>query len=953
MSIVSEPKRCPKCDAPIPAEAPQGLCPKCLLLEISTPTDAGQSAHSKSSPPTREELAAAFPHLEILELIGQGGMGFVFKARQPKLERFVALKILPQSLAADPAFAERFSREGRLLARLNHPNIVTVHDFGQAKEFFYLLMEYVDGVNLRQAMKAGRFTADQALAIVPKICEALQFAHNEGILHRDIKPENILLDTKGRVKIADFGIAKLISEATSFGVPPSGGANRLKPELQTSALTDAGKTLGTPNYMAPEQIEKPNEVDHRADIYSLGVVFYEMLTGELPLGRFPLPSQKSAADPRLDDVVLRALEKEPNRRTQSAGEVKTQVETISNATSRHAVSSEIKEPSASPVSDRFWKRFAITVGLVLLALILIPVFAYLLSFMFQKNATALMEKSVTISSAVEVKRASVGTWSPTIAPGEKFEPATVLEAATKLMKEGSYEDALQRHIWFHNNVQKFGDSYQSTVRLTSAISEWEQLGRRYPKAKQALMEIRDDKTREIIEGRGYAEIFQEVAAINREFQNDDATLTLFKTIRRTDPKLAQQCYFYAENLLITNGEYQLCLDVMGDSQKQFSSLRRSIEMQRDQETRMAEMYKRMEESNRQRGITNNYPRSVVPDTMKKHSEDYFVSRTCRLIEILIGAERKDEAEKIQAQALAIFDDPLLKSAISDAEKRVQKVKATPRAVVIPSPSISDSLASPELLAEPPKLQFLAWQDEFKTNRPGAARHPDGSAITDEKELKWLQGIHTGGMDIRKLKLNPDPRFLHVGISHPLFDTTTFNEITLLDEQGKRIPRGAGDNGSSSAQASNLHTDNLGWLTVTFSPIVGTNIPAQVTMRLRYTIGPLEKIQKVKVETNSRTSMTLEGGGQLNGLGQTVDGNAFIAIAVNPEKLGARKFGAVAVTRDGIELLPTGDDSRGTDRTDIGTQSFEFDVPLNEVALFRIGTRPIRTAVWKIVVLSVT
>ena len=214
MSIASEPKRCPKCGGPIPPEAPQGLCPKCLLMQASFPTEAGKGASAQSAPPTHAELAAAFPQLEILELIGQGGMGFVFKARQPKLDRLVALKILPQSLAADPAFAERFTREGRVLARLNHPNIVTVHDFGQADGFFYLLMEFVDGVNLRQAMKAGRFTPAQALAIVPKICEALQFAHNEGILHRDIKPENILLDAKGRVKIADFGIAKLVGADT-------------------------------------------------------------------------------------------------------------------------------------------------------------------------------------------------------------------------------------------------------------------------------------------------------------------------------------------------------------------------------------------------------------------------------------------------------------------------------------------------------------------------------------------------------------------------------------------------------------------------------------------------------------------------------------------------------------------------------------------------------------------
>src|SRR5439155_16061216 len=161
--------------------------------------------------------------------------------------------------------------------------------------FFYLLMEFVDGVNLRQAMKAGRFTPEQALAIVPKICEALQYAHNEGILHRDIKPENILLDTKGRVKIADFGIAKLIGNSQPESTPISLG--NPAPE---ATLTASGATLGTPNYMAPEQIKTPSEVDHRADIYSLGVVFYELLTGELPVGRFSPPSQKSASDPRLD-----------------------------------------------------------------------------------------------------------------------------------------------------------------------------------------------------------------------------------------------------------------------------------------------------------------------------------------------------------------------------------------------------------------------------------------------------------------------------------------------------------------------------------------------------------------------------------------------------------------------------------------------------------------------------
>ena len=196
-------------------------------------------------PPPVTQLAKLFPQLEILEFIGKGGMGAVYKARQPRLDRLVALKILPPAAAGDPGFAERFNREARALARLNHPNIVTVHDFGQVSgvvvpppsalgvppapeptptpgipqasppdqqplpDLHYLVMEFVDGGNLRQIERAGRLTPEQALAIVPQICEALQFAHNEGIVHRDIKPENILLDKKGRVKITDFGIAKM------------------------------------------------------------------------------------------------------------------------------------------------------------------------------------------------------------------------------------------------------------------------------------------------------------------------------------------------------------------------------------------------------------------------------------------------------------------------------------------------------------------------------------------------------------------------------------------------------------------------------------------------------------------------------------------------------------------------------------------------------------------------
>jgi serine/threonine protein kinase len=280
------------------------------MAAAALPTDADTLELPPRDLPSINEIRVAFPDLEILDEIGQGGMSVVYRARQPKLDRLIALKILPKSLASTPGFSERFTREGRVLARLSHPNIVAVHDFGESGGFCFLIMEYVDGVNLRQAMRAGRFTPEQALRIIPAICDALQFAHSQGVLHRDIKPENILLDSKGKVKIADFGIAKILDE--------KGGDAML--------LTQSGAKLGTAPYMAPEQIEQPSTVDHRADIYSLGVVFYEMLTGELPLGRFAAPSERSTCHGNVDEVVFRALEKERGRRQQSAGEMKTQIE---------------------------------------------------------------------------------------------------------------------------------------------------------------------------------------------------------------------------------------------------------------------------------------------------------------------------------------------------------------------------------------------------------------------------------------------------------------------------------------------------------------------------------------------------------------------------------------------------------------------------------------------------
>ncbi|HEV7999959.1 MAG TPA: serine/threonine-protein kinase, partial [Planctomycetaceae bacterium] len=205
---MTETRICPKCGAELSSEAPAGICPKCLMQaglggqptedqsKAARPPFAPQGRSAATVPPPSrfaspylETLAQQFPQLEILEHLGQGGMGVVYKARQRNLNRLVAVKILPPSVGADPAFAERFTREAQALAQLNHPNIVQVYDFGRTDEFFYFVMEYVDGVNLRALIHGGKLEPEQALKIVPQICEALQFAHDEGIVHRDIKPE--------------------------------------------------------------------------------------------------------------------------------------------------------------------------------------------------------------------------------------------------------------------------------------------------------------------------------------------------------------------------------------------------------------------------------------------------------------------------------------------------------------------------------------------------------------------------------------------------------------------------------------------------------------------------------------------------------------------------------------------------------------------------------------------
>lgn len=368
--------KCSRCEADLPINAPEGLCPRCLgALNFATETVlTGVNDITAQPPLTPEELAPQFPQLEIIECLGRGGMGVVYKARQRSLNRLVALKLIAPERVQDTKFAERFAREAQALARLNHSNIVTIHDFGEAGGFFYLLMEFVDGVNLRQLLRARKLEPAEALAIVPAVCEALQYAHDSGIVHCDIKPENLLLDKKGRVKIADFGIAKML------GAEPS-----------NAGLAES-QPAGTPQYMAPEQRGQTPTADHRADIYSLGVVLYELLTGDLPKGNFRQPSSKTQIDLRLNKVVLRALDEKPESRFQTAADFGKELQTIANGSNqsrRQAPLTEYqngKDKTMNPDGANSRKRIVLwIVGAAVAAPIILVTGAVIIYFVFFGN----------------------------------------------------------------------------------------------------------------------------------------------------------------------------------------------------------------------------------------------------------------------------------------------------------------------------------------------------------------------------------------------------------------------------------------------------------------------------------------------------------------------------------------------------------------------------------------
>lgn len=272
------------------------------------PGTAGEATaqHAAWEPPSLDEMQQKLPQYEFVKVLGKGGMGVVYQARQITLDRFVALKVLPPGVEDDEVdFRQRFITEARSMARLSHPNIVHVHDFGATSDgLLYFVMEFVEGTNLEDVLaKKGCIPPKLTVHLMGQICDALGYAHEHKLIHRDVKPSNILVDNDGRIRVADFGLA------------------------QDDHGTAAAVNMGTPEYAAPELTREGAPLDHRVDLYALGVMLYQMLTGEVPKGEFlPASKMKPDVDPRFDNVILKAISWDVDARYASAAAIKNDLE---------------------------------------------------------------------------------------------------------------------------------------------------------------------------------------------------------------------------------------------------------------------------------------------------------------------------------------------------------------------------------------------------------------------------------------------------------------------------------------------------------------------------------------------------------------------------------------------------------------------------------------------------
>ncbi len=523
-------------------------------------------------------IGETISHYRILEKLGEGGMGVVYKAHDTSLDRDVALKFLPQSLTSDPTDKERFYHEARAAAALTHQNITVVHEIGEHENQLFIAMEYVEGRTLKELVESEALSIKKVLDAAIQVCEGLAAAHEKGIVHRDIKSDNIIVTAKGRAKIMDFGLAKMK------------GASR---------LTRAGSTLGTAAYMSPEQA-RGEEVDHRSDIFSLGVVLYEMLTGRLPfrgehqaaliysiVNEAPQPVARfnEKATPEIERIVSKALAKEREERYQHAddllADLRRERKSIDHPSAQHVIAAQ----SAAVTPRSGWRSRLVLViaGVVLLAILVLIINPFKREGSHREIAGA-GEKSIAVLPFVDMSPQKDqeyfcdGMTEELINRLSNIRALRVPARTSAFFFKGKTEDIreiggkLNVQMILEGSVRKAGDELRITAQLIDVADGYHIWSERYDRTLEDVFAIQDEISAAIVNALELKLTPQEQQRLSEHSIDDvkayECYLRAYRQIYRFDEKSLDSALVYL----------QTAIDIMGDNAELYAGMAQAYYM---------------------------------------------------------------------------------------------------------------------------------------------------------------------------------------------------------------------------------------------------------------------------------------------------------------------------------------------------------------------------------------